>query len=151
MIGARTGDVPLDSNIGVEEAIIYPPLRSRKSRKKIGSRRFGKELVTAIKNIRKRARNSDKEYVTQRNKKVEERRLKFHHRGRCVNHCNDVLPKHKRHEPQLLEDGRLAAAERLHISSRFEHRHKAENKKQTLQYFFYSSRSKDLGLQCCFS
>ena len=129
MVAARTGDVPLDSNIGVEEAIIYPPLRSRKSRKKIGSRRFGKELVTAIKNIRKRARNSDKEYVTQRNKKVEERRLKFHHRGRCVNHCNDVLPKHKRHEPQLLEDGRLAAAERLHISSRFEHRHKAENKK----------------------
>ena len=30
MVAARTGDVPLDSNIGVQEAMVYPPLRSRK-------------------------------------------------------------------------------------------------------------------------
>ena len=30
MVAARTGDVSLDSNIGIEEAMVYPPLRSRK-------------------------------------------------------------------------------------------------------------------------
>ena len=29
MVAARTGDVSLDSNIGIEEAMVYPPLRSR--------------------------------------------------------------------------------------------------------------------------
>ena len=70
-----------------------------------------KKLVTEHS---EKSSNSGK-YVTQSNKNVKERRLKFHHRERCVNYCNDVLPKHKRHEPQLLEDGRLAAVERLHI------------------------------------
>ena len=86
--------------------MVYPPLPSRKRQR---------DEKNWKPNILKRARNSGKEYVTQSNKKVKERHLKFHHRGRCVNHGNDVLPKHKKHEPQLLEDRRLAAAERLHI------------------------------------
>ena len=46
-------------------------------------------------NNRKRAHNSGKEYMTQCNKKVEERRLKFHRCGKCTNHCNDLLPENK--------------------------------------------------------
>ena len=36
--------------------------------------------------------------MTKCNKKVEERRLKFHRCGKCTNHCNDLLPENKWHE-----------------------------------------------------
>ena len=54
MVAARTGDVSLDSNIGIEEAMVYPPLRSRKRP------RDEKKLETEDS---ERARNSDKKHA----------------------------------------------------------------------------------------
>ena len=53
MVAARTGDVSLDSNVGIEEAMIYPPLRSRK--------RPRDEKKLEIEDSQ-RARNSGKEH-----------------------------------------------------------------------------------------
>ena len=86
-VTAQTGDTTLESSVDKDEAIVYPPLRSRKQRDEQNWKQ----------NIRKRARNSGKEYMTQCNNKVE-RRLKFYRCGKCTNHCNDLLPENKRHE-----------------------------------------------------
>ena len=88
-VTAQTGDATLESNVDIDEATVYPPLRSRKRQH---------DEQNWKQNIHKRARNSGKEYMTQGNKKVEEQRLKVCRCGKCTNHCNDLLPENKRHE-----------------------------------------------------
>ena len=119
-----------------QESSNYPSLRSR-SRKRKQNEKLWKR------NIQKTARNSGKEYVNSRNKKVKERRINYHRCGNCVNHCNQRLPDARRDE--LFHDyWKLGEWQRQrdyianHVMRKQTKRNtnKDSRRKQTFSYFF---------------
>jgi hypothetical protein len=100
-------------------------------------------------NVRKRARNEGKQYISKKGKLVPARKITYHRCGRCVNRCNDVLPDEERdkifHNYWRMGDKqrqRDFIANHISVKHVNKCRNEGSRRKNTMHYFFTVNNNK---------